>query len=315
MSLELLAMAYEKRKRVLTDSNAFRLLGSAEGIQGLVIEVFGEVAIFQVHEGRFQEDEAFLRGLADWCASHLSIKSVYVKRFIPDRSHAKEDPTMKSEKPFWGSEAPSEFSIEEWGVKYAIRPFDGYSVGLFLDQRNNRTYVHNHSHGKEVLNLFSYTCAFSVGAAKGGGTVTSIDTSKKYLEWGRRNFKLNGLSLEPHRFIAEDVMLYLKRQAKKGKKYDVVIVDPPSFGRSKEGIFSLKQDWKELLVGALAVLHDKGTLLFSCNLSLWDESEFKRNVQKALGDAQFKEIQIEKPLDFSYEIQGLNQIVLKEVTL
>lgn len=305
------AALFSEMQEALTTSYRF-FSGDQEGIPGLTIEVFGEVGIFQVFEGRCMLPEPELKELAQWCGTHLKVRAVYLKHFIPDRSHAKEDPALKSSIPLWGTEAPEEFPILENGIRYLIRPYDGYSVGLFLDQRNNRHAIAEFSQEKEVLNLFSYTCGFSVACAKKGGRVTSVDVSKKYLEWGKRNFRENGLPLQSHHFILSDSMEYLKRAQKRGISFDVVILDPPSFGRSAEGVFSLKKDWKELFTLSLQVLKKDGILFFSSNLSLWASSQFRNNVRDLFkGQKPFIEIPIKKPLDFSFEIQGLHQICLK----
>src|ERR1700722_7436295 len=123
---------------------------------------------------------------------------------------------------------------------------EGYSVGLFLDQRDNRRrFLTNHvaadfplfpngAAGAEVLNTFAYTCGFSVCAAKAGARTTSLDLSKKYLDWGKRNFALNGLDPAAHDFIYGDTFDWLRRLAKKGRAFDPVVLDPPTFSQSKE---------------------------------------------------------------------------------
>lgn len=307
----LLEKALEKRKSLKTE--AFRYFsGAEEGIPGLVIEVFGAVAFFQLHEGKCALAETELVGVAVWCGENLNVRSVYLKRFVPDRSGSEADPESKNASPFWGEVAPEEFEIEENGLKFRIRPYDGLSVGLFLDQRNNREVVGQLSQGKTVLNLFSYTCGFSIACARYGALVTSIDTSKKYLEWGRRNFEANQLS--SGKMIAEDVLYYLEKQKKKGTKFDVVILDPPSFGRSEKGTFSLKKDWKKLLTLCLELLESQGMLFFSSNLVTWESTAFRKDVVgvlKALS-LSFEEIEMKKPLDFSFQkTQGLNQICIR----
>src|SRR6202040_322297 len=133
---------------------------------------------------------------------------------------------------------------------------EGYSVGLFFDQRDNRRrLLVNHVAAEfplfpggadeaEVLNTFAYTCGFSVAAAKAGARATSLDLSKKYLEWGKRNFALNQLDPAAHDFIFGDVFDWLRRLAKKGRAFDVVILDPPTFSQSREaGTFQAEKDY------------------------------------------------------------------------
>jgi 23S rRNA (cytosine1962-C5)-methyltransferase len=153
-------------------------------------------------------------------------------------------------------------------MKLEIHPFDGFSTGVFLDQRNNRAFLAELSRGQEVLNCFSYTCAFSVACARQGGFSTSIDLSKKYLEWGKRNFELNGLKSEEHPFYCVDVFEQFKRAKKMGKQYGLIILDPPSFSRTSQGkVFSLRSDLKRLIEEARDLLLPEGVIFFSCNLS------------------------------------------------
>src|SRR5208282_2118674 len=125
-------------------------------------------------------------------------------------------------------------------LRFALRFDEGYSVGLFLDQRDNRRRL-LHRHGaSEVLNAFAYTCGFSVCAAASGARVTSLDLSKKYLDWGRRNFVLNQLDPARHDFIFGDAFAWFRRLAKKKRLFDIIILDPPTFSRSKEsGVFQV----------------------------------------------------------------------------
>src|SRR5205814_4874493 len=107
--------------------------------------------------------------------------------------------------------------------------------------------------GLEILNTFAYTCGFSVCAAKAGARTTSLDLSKKYLEWGKRNFALNRLDPARHDFIYGDVFAWLRRLAKQQRRFDCVVLDPPTFSRSKEhGVFQAEKDYGELVAAALS---------------------------------------------------------------
>src|SRR5262249_52047502 len=125
---------------------------------------------------------------------------------------------------------------------------EGYSVGLFLDQRENRrrlltghvaagfslpkSEIRNHK--SQILNTFAYTCGFSVCAAKAGAITTNLDLSKKYLEWGKRNFALNQIALAPHEFLYGDVFDWLSRLTRKQRQFDLILLDPPTFSQSRE---------------------------------------------------------------------------------
>jgi len=152
-------------------------------------------------------------------------------------------------------------------LRFGIDFGTGYSPGLFLDQRENRRYV-RHIAPKRLLNCFAYTCSFSVCAACSGATTFNIDLSKKYLAWGRKNFALNNLPTMEHHFIADDVSSVLPRLARRGEKFDTIILDPPTFSRSPGGkTFRVQHDFEVLLVNALSLAERDGQILVSTNCS------------------------------------------------
>jgi 23S rRNA (cytosine1962-C5)-methyltransferase len=152
-------------------------------------------------------------------------------------------------------------------LKFGIDFGAGFSVGLFPDQRENRSFV-RHIAPKRLLNCFAYTCSFSVSAAYVGATTLNIDFSKKSLARGRENFALNSLSTMGHRFIADDVMAVLPRLAGKGEKFDVIILDPPTFSRSPRGkTFHVEEDFEKLLVDSLELTERNSHVLVSTNCS------------------------------------------------
>lgn len=183
------------------------------------------------------------------------------------------------------------YSQEDWlprwqakenGVNYEVRTDSGLSAGLFLDQRRNRLWVKEHTRGKTVLNLFSYTSGFSVAAALGGASkVVSVDVSKSFLEWSKTNFTLNGLSLAQHEFRTIDCREYLSWAKKKSLRFDLVICDPPSFGRSKSGVFRIEKDFPELMTALLEVTAPGGRILFSNNVEKWTLQDFTSRTMTA----------------------------------
>jgi 23S rRNA (cytosine1962-C5)-methyltransferase len=249
------------------------LTGPAEGLSGLIAEKYGPVVVLQVLEASPRWLEA-LPDVARWYRDLLRVQAVYVKRFVRDRTQPGEDlqEALRSPKPLLGEPAPPQVDIQERGLRFAVRPYDGFSVGLFLDQRDNRGRVREMSQDKDVLNLFAYTCGFSVAAAVGGAKSTiSVDVSPKHLEWGRTNFTLNGI--EPavdsgdHQFIRSDAMEYLKRAKRQGKEFDIIILDPPSFahGRKSKDDFSIIEDLAGLVSSAGEVLRSGGVMMVSTN--------------------------------------------------
>ncbi|MBA3387729.1 MAG: class I SAM-dependent methyltransferase [Verrucomicrobiota bacterium] len=188
-------------------------------------------------------------------------------RFLPKQNSGREAPRLIT----GDSSAPLQAMALERGLRYGIDFGAGYSTGLFVDQRHNRTFVRS-LRPKNVLNCFAYTCSFSVAAATTGAMTTSIDLSKKSLIRGRENFLLNGQPITAHRFVPGDVMEYLPRLARKGDKFDLIILDPPTFSRSKIGkAFQVERDFETLLVNALEVGERDCHVLLSTNCTRLDE--------------------------------------------
>jgi 23S rRNA (cytosine1962-C5)-methyltransferase len=164
-----------------------------------------------------------------------------------------------------GGAGPLETVVSERGLKYGIDFAAGYSAGLFCDQRSNREYLESLRPGR-VLNCFSYTCAFSVAAARAGAETLSLDLSRKSLDRGKANLGLNGFASGPHRFIADDVFAVLPRLARRGEKFDAIILDPPTFSRGAKGqVFRAERDLGSLLEQALDLAEPGARILLSTN--------------------------------------------------
>ncbi len=160
------------------------------------------------------------------------------------------------------------FLVEEYGALFKINLFDYLDTGLFLDHRETRQLVASSSKGKTLLNLFAYTCSFSVQAALAGAIYTkSVDMSNTYTEWGADNFLLNSLSLKTNHIVRADCLKFLEEESLKGLKYDIIVVDPPTISRSKkmDQLFDIQVDYVPLLLNALKLLNPKGILFFSTN--------------------------------------------------
>lgn len=162
----------------------------------------------------------------------------------------------------------------EEGVAYQMRTDSGFSPGLFLDQRENRQLVREISENKKVLNLFSYTSGFSILSALGGAEkVTTVDVSEKFLNWSRQNFELNKIPTPDHEFFAQDSMVFLKGAVKRNRQWDLIICDPPSFGRSKDSVWKIEKDLPSLAELLLQCTARKGQILFTCNYEKKNRSE------------------------------------------
>jgi 23S rRNA (cytosine1962-C5)-methyltransferase len=184
-------------------------------------------------------------------------------RFVPRKSEEREPPRLISGDPAENRQIIATERHLRFGIDFRA----GFSVGLFPDQRENRSFV-RHIAPKRLLNCFAYTCSFAVSAGYVGATTLNIDLSKKSLARGRENFALNSLPTMGHRFIADDVMAVLPRLARKGEKFDVVILDPPTFSRSPGGkTFHVENDFEKLLLDALELAERDSHVLLSTNCS------------------------------------------------
>ena len=268
---ECLEVALAGRMPCLLDdkSDTFRLIdGKADGVSGLVAEKFGDVVVLQIMQGKFQGGDDAVSEAAAWYGHKLGARAVYVKTIPRDRSGtatASLD-SLTDANPVWGEPVEPEMVVRQDGMHFLIRPYDGYLVGLFLGHRENRRRVRAIARGRRVLNAFAYTCGFSVAAAVGGAASTvSVDVSKKALEWGKRNFAANDISLAEHKFFRADVFDYYKRAERQGHRFDLIILDPPTFSRTKKParVFQVEKDMARLIRGALKLLDAGGMMLVS----------------------------------------------------
>ena len=289
-------------------TNAVRLIhGASDGWPGLFVDKLGNYLLAQ-SEHEFRVDQrAELEQLAQTHQAH----GVYHKglnRNVRQSKVADASPQL-----IFGEASPERFTIRENGLTYEMSFSEGYSVGLFLDQRDNRRrFLTGHvaadfdwrSAGPqaEVLNTFAYTCGFSVAAAKAGARTVSLDLSKKYLEWGQRNFTLNGLDPAQHDFIYGDTFDWMRRLAKKRRSFDVIVLDPPTFSQSKEsGTWQAEKDYGKLVEAALPLLKPKGVLLASTNAARLEPEDFLEMLRAAVTKCVRKIVQqhyVPQPPDF-----------------
>ncbi len=261
------------RRALLADPmiEALRLIhGDGDDLPGLMVDRFGDVLIVNVLEGSLVLEEPLLAELMEELRRRVGARGIYRKVFARDRSEALAslESAHRDPKAWIGQDSTPQFAIHEHGVAYLVRPFDGYAVGLFLENRGNRAWVRGVARHKRVLNLFSYTCGFSVAAAVGGAReTTSVDVSAKALSWGRENLAANGLAEAGHRFVRCDAGEFLRRAVRQRRRYDLVILDPPTFGRVKgrRRPFVFRAALPALLKQAFHVLEPSGWLLICTN--------------------------------------------------
>jgi 23S rRNA (cytosine1962-C5)-methyltransferase len=222
-------------------------------------ERFGDdVLISYKHEAARDE---VIDALAQWARSCGFQYSRVFGRFLPRENAERAAPKL-----IRGDPAQSlRTVVTECGLRLGIDFGAGYSAGLFMDQRANRSYVRRIK-PRRLLNCFAYTCSFSVAAAMTGAETVSIDLSKKSLDRGRENFALNALSVEAHRFLADDVVDVIPRLARRGEPFDMIILDPPTFSRGSKGRrFQVERDFGSLLSGAMGIATRDARILLSTN--------------------------------------------------
>ncbi len=290
------------------ETDAYRLIhGAADGWPGWYVERLGGFLLSQ-SEQPFDANQLAELGrlmkLHQARGSHHKLLTRQVRRV----SRPGASPRI-----VLGEAAPESFTIRENGLRFALSFAEGYSTGLFLDQRDNRRrLLTNHvaadfplfggAARAEVLNVFAYTCGFSVCAAKAGARTTSLDLSRKYLAWGGRNFTLNGLAAAEHDFIFGDAFDWLRRLAKKGRQYDLVILDPPTFLQSTEsGAFRAGEDYGRLGEAALPLIKPGAVLFASTNAARLEPEDFLQTLARAIQSAHRKILQqhyVPQPPDF-----------------
>src|SRR5437588_1267375 len=290
-------------------TNAYRLIhGSSDKWPGWYVDRLGPFLLSQ-------SETSLNAGQRIWLAKliqQIGARGAYHKTVT--RKVRQSNLDAASPQLVAGEAASGFFQVKENGVTYELSFDEGYSVGLFLDQRDNRRrFLVNHiaagfplfaeaSQKTEVLNTFAYTCGFSVCAALAGASVTSLDLSKKYLKWGKRNFVLNGLDPAEHDFIYGDVFDWMKRMGKKRRGFDAIILDPPTFSQSKEfGIFRAEKDYPKLVGLALTLMKSRGVLLASTNAAKWAPEDFVNCLKSTIAKAKRKIIQMHyapQPTDF-----------------
>ncbi len=289
-------------------TDSFRLVhGASDGCPGLFVDKLGDYLLAQSERTLSDERQVELEQLA---RTH-GARGVYLKtlsRNVRGATRAEASPRL-----LFGTGAPERFVIRENGLNFEMSFGEGYSVGLFLDQRDNRRrLLVNHiaadfgagsgSLRPEVLNTFAYTCGFSVAAAKGGARVTSLDLSRKYLDWGKRNFVLNDLDPAQHDFIYGDAFDWMRRLMKKGRGFEVVILDPPTFSQSKEsGAWQAEKHYGKLVEAALPLLRPGGLLFASTNAAKLEPERFLEAIRDAVAKARRKVLQqhyVPQPPDF-----------------
>ena len=272
------------RRELVRSTTGWRLVhGESDGLPGVVADVYGRWVVLKLysagltpHRGRIVE------ALRDALGGEIA--GVYGRDEIP---HDEEDEEATPEgRTLWGEEPPERIGIDEHGMKLLVDVRRGQKTGTFLDQRENRLLVRQLARGRpEALNCFSYTGGFSVAAALGGSRhVVSVDVDRDALALARDNFRENGLDPADHAFAAEDAFELLARYKREGRRFDLVVCDPPAFAKSQKAVESALAGYASLNRAALAVLAPGGLLVTaSCSARVSSEQFYD-----AVREAAFK---------------------------
>ena len=258
------------------DTTAFRVFnGEGDGIGGITIDFFdGYYLINWYSEGIYHFKDYVLQSLRNV----VDYKGLYEKkRFAEKGTYIEGDDFIGGER------ASFPLIVKENGINFAIYLNESAMVGVFLDQRDVRKTIRDsYTNGKRVLNTFSYTGAFSVAAALGGATkTTSVDLANRSKSKTIEQFSVNGIDYESQDIIVEDVFNYFKYAVRTKASFDMVILDPPSFARSKKNTFSAGKDYPDLLEKAIAITEKNGIIVASSNCSTFSMDKFKSFIDKA----------------------------------
>ena len=307
----LFRQAKEKRSAYYQDdlTTAFRLFNQeGDGFGGLTVDLYGDYAVFSwynsyVYQIRQTISEAFRQVFPEVLGAYEKIR---FKGLDYESAHV------------YGQEAPEFFTVLENGVLYQVFMNDGLMTGIFLDQHEVRgSLVDGLAMGKSLLNMFSYTAAFSVAAAMGGASqTTSVDLAKRSRELSQAHFQANGISTDDHRFIVMDVFEYFKYAKRKGLTYDVIVLDPPSFARNKKQTFSVAKDYHKLISQSLEILNPGGIIIASTNAANVSRQKFTEQIDKGFAGRSYQILnKYGLPADFAYNKKDESSNYLKVISM
>jgi 23S rRNA (cytosine1962-C5)-methyltransferase len=287
------------------DTTALRLVnGAGDGLPGVSVDLYGEHLVVSLFGDEGGEHGAPPREEVLDAASRLGAKGVYLK-VRPKHASVIVDPRRDEFAPgaaVRGESAPDDFTVLELGLPFKVRLGEGLSTGIFLDQRENRRRVRELAAGARVLNLFAYTGAFTVAAVAGGAREsTTVDVSRSAIAWARENLDAVSADRAAHVALEADVFPWLKAAAQSGRRFDLILLDPPSFATTKKSRFSAASDFGALAALAFRVLAPGGRLLACTNHRGIARARFRRHLHEAAREAGFRVAQMKDlpdPVDF-----------------
>lgn len=298
--------AWEYRKKTVDTSSCRIIFGEADFLPGIVIDKFEDVLVVEslalgIDRLKLDIVEILKEILAE---DDINIRGVY------ERSDAKvrEKEGMQRSKGFIGAPFDTKVKIVENGVKYIVDVEDGQKTGFFLDQKYNRKAIHSICKDAEVLDCFTHTGSFALNAGLAGAkNVVGVDASELAIKQAKENARLNFLEDRVH-FVCDDVFDFLPRMEQEGKTYDVVILDPPAFTKSRSSIKNAVKGYREINLRGMKLVRDGGFLV-TCSCSHFMNYELfaktihqaANNVHKRLRQVEFKTQSPDHPILWAAE--------------
>jgi 23S rRNA (cytosine1962-C5)-methyltransferase len=310
----LLRWAAERRAPLAADPDTtiYRVAhAAADGLPGVTVDRYGDALVLSL----YAEDDAFpprpvAPALLDALVAATGLSAIYIKH-RPRQASRLSEAQLAALAPVAPVAGPDlgEVVAREDGLAYVVRPGEGLNAGLFPDMREGRGRVRAWSAGRRVLNCFAYTCGFGVAATAGGAArVLNLDLSKAILARGQANYRANGFDPDPHDFVFGDVFDWLRRLARRGDRFDLVILDPPGFSTTKGGRFSAASDYGSLAALAAGCVAPDGLLLACCNVEELPWRKYRDQVLAGVTSAgravQVAGVYHEPALDFPHPSPG-----------
>ncbi len=255
-------------------TNAYRLIyGEGDFLPGITVDRYERYAVLKTYTGSV---ERLVPTVVKALSKQLKLRGVLSR----DASGLT---------PLYGQKPPPEVTIVEHGLKFIANLYEGQKTGLFLDHRENRKWLEPHTSGRTVLNLFSYTGGFSLYAARGGAShVTSVDVADAANEDAKRNFALNGFDPSAHDFVTADCFELLATYAQQNRRFDVIVIDPPSLARNKKSRHAALRAYRKLNTTALTCLQPGGLLVSASCTSQVSPEEFRSVLGDAASEAKMR---------------------------
>jgi 23S rRNA (cytosine1962-C5)-methyltransferase len=288
-----LAASIARRESLRPGSNGMRLVhGESDGLPGLVVDRYADVAVVQLLSAGAERWRPFW-GPA--IAEAANVRAVYERSDVEVRGLEGLPPRVG---PMLG-DAPAAVRIEEDAIAYEVDVARGQKTGFYLDQRENRALAATLAGGREVLNCFCYSGGFSLSALKGGAAhVTSLDTSEEALAAARHNLSLNALDPSKAEWLAADVFAHLRKLRDQGKRFGLIVLDPPKFAPTEKHVPNAARAYKDINLWAMKLLAPGGHLLtFSCSGAV-SADLFRKIVAGAAADARV-DLQVHRTLEAS----------------